>query len=94
MVGLWGEWYNSNFFELKFLLERNMMEEFDWFVNMYFLVFLKMFKVMLISGGNSLVNVVCKGVGWCVDCWGDLCMFLLMWNYMVDDYFQWFEVVQ
>ncbi|MDC9085080.1 DUF4832 domain-containing protein [Escherichia coli] len=94
MVGSWGEWHNSNFPELKPLLERNTTEELDRFVNMHFSAFPKTPKVMLISGGNSLVNAVRKGAGWRADCWGDLRMFSSTWNHMADDYPQRLEAAQ
>ncbi len=86
MVGSWGEWHNSNFPNLKPLLERYTTAQLDRYVAMHFSAFPVTPKTMLISGGQSLANAVARGAGWRADCWGDLRVFSDSWNHMADDY--------
>ncbi len=86
MVGSWGEWHNSNFPTLKPLQERYPPELLNRYVDMHFTAFPNTPKIMLISGGDSLVYAAKKGAGWRADCWGDWRNFSPTWSHMRDDY--------
>lgn len=86
MVGAWGEWHNSNFPDLKPLLEQYTTAQLDRYVAMHFSAFPSTPKIMLMSGGQSLANAVARGAGWRADCWGDLRVFSDSWSHMADDY--------
>lgn len=86
MVGSWGEWHNSNFPGVKPLLERYTSQLLNRYVDMHFAAFPRTPKIMLISGGDSLVYAAKKGAGWRADCWGDWRNFNATWSHMRDDY--------
>lgn len=86
MVGSWGEWHNSNFPTIKPLQQRYSPELLNRYVDMHFTAFPKTPKIMLISGGDSLVYATKKGAGWRADCWGDWRNFNADWSHMRDDY--------
>ena len=56
MVGAWGEWHNSNFPDLKPLLEQYTTAQLDPYVAMHFSAFPSTPKIMLMSGGQSLAR--------------------------------------
>ena len=86
MVGSWGEWHNSNFPNVKPLLERYSPAQLNRYVDMHFTAFPHTPKIMLISGGETLAYAVEKGAGWRADCWGDWHNFTHDWSHMRDDY--------
>jgi hypothetical protein len=86
MVGSWGEWHNSNFSDLKPLHQRYSDEELNQLVDLHFAAFPQTPKLMLISGGESLVYATGKGAGWRADCWGDWHHFSQQWSHMTHDY--------
>lgn len=86
MVGSWGEWHNSNFPNVKPLLERYTPAQLNRYVDMHVAAFPKTPKIMLISGGETLAYAAKKGAGWRADCWGDWHNFTRDWSHMRDDY--------
>ncbi|MGL4719146.1 MAG: DUF4832 domain-containing protein [Kluyvera intermedia] len=86
MVGSWGEWHNSNFPNIKPLLERYTTAQLNRYVDMHFTAFPHTPKIMLISGGETLAYAATKGAGWRADCWGDWHNFTPDWSHMRDDY--------
>ena len=94
MVGSWGEWHNSNFSNVKPLLERYTPAQLNRYVDMHFAAFPNTPKIMLISGGETLAYAAKKGAGWRADCWGDWHNFTQDWSHMRDDYPQRLAAVQ